>query len=216
MLEHRPLFSYPFDNSALPKNGIYFFYEKGEIGTHFGSKLRIVRVGTHRDGNFKSRITEHFLLDDRKMQFTADQPPPHDRSIFRKHLGRALLNRTADPYLAVWELDFITRRGRDENRHLRDISKEIEIEREVTRILRQNFSFRFIEIGDQAQRMGAEGLERALIGTLAGCGLCRASPEWLGNHSPKAQVRKSGLWLVQHLKSRPLSDAQFEAVRSAI
>ncbi|MFZ0914018.1 MAG: hypothetical protein WBQ76_01370 [Candidatus Korobacteraceae bacterium] len=216
MLEQLPLFSYPFDISILPTNGIYFFYEKGETGIHFGSKPRIVRVGTHRDGNFKSRIAEHFLLKERKMQFTVDQPPPHDRSIFRKHIGRALLNKAADPYLAVWELDFTTRKGRIENRHLRDIAKESEIERDVTRILRQSFSFRFIEIPDQAQRMGAEGLESALIGTLASCDQCGGSSQWLGNHSPKLQIRESGLWLVQHLKSKPLSAVQLETIRLAI
>ena len=75
------------------------------------------------------------------MQFTVDQPPPHDRSMFRKHIGRALLNKTTDPYLAVWELNFATRKDRNENRHLRDIVREAQIEREVTRILRQTFRF---------------------------------------------------------------------------
>ena len=44
MLQHLPIFSYPFDVSALPANGIYFFYEKGGIVTHFESQPRIVRV----------------------------------------------------------------------------------------------------------------------------------------------------------------------------
>jgi len=29
-LDALPLFSYPFDVAALPRNGVYFFYEKGE------------------------------------------------------------------------------------------------------------------------------------------------------------------------------------------
>jgi hypothetical protein len=40
---------------------------------------------------------------------------------------------------------------------------------------------------------GSEGLERALIGTVAGCDVCRPSPEWLGLRSPVAKVRGSGL-----------------------
>jgi hypothetical protein len=82
--------------------------------------------------------------------------------------------------------------------------------------LRENFSFRFIEVSEQTHRMGSEGLERALIGTLASCPQCRPSAEWLGNYSPKPQVHDSGLWLVQHLRAAPLSPAQMDSVAAAI
>jgi hypothetical protein len=84
---------------------------------------RIVRIGTHKDGNFRSRICEHFLLDDSKMTFDATKLAPHERSIFRKHIGRALLFRTADPYLKVWELDYTPKVNRDLRGHLRKIEK---------------------------------------------------------------------------------------------
>jgi len=215
-LDVLPMFSYPFNAAALPGNAVYFFYEKGECCGHPGAKPRIVRVGTHRDGNFRSRIAEHFLLDERKMAFTRDQPAPHERSIFRKHIGRALLNKTGDPYLPVWELDFTTRKAREAYRHLRDISKEAAIEREVTQLLRHRFSFRFIEIADQMQRMGNQGLEPALIGTLASCPQCGPSVRWLGRYSPKVPIRETGLWLIHHLKSAPLSSAQMASITAAI
>jgi hypothetical protein len=97
VLKAQPLYAYPFDVSDLPRNGIYFFYEKGQESGHKGLGFRIVRVGTHRDGNFRSRIAEHYLLDEGKMEFTLAQPRPHDRSIFRCHIGRALLNKARDP-----------------------------------------------------------------------------------------------------------------------
>ncbi len=159
---------------------------------------------------------EHFLLDERKMAFTRDQSAPHDRSIFRKNIGRSLLNRAGDCYLSVWELDFMKRAVCEKYRQLRDIGKEVGIEREVTRILRENFSFKCIEVADEATRIGSEGLERALIGTLARCRECRPSAQWLGNHSPKPQIRESGLWLVQHLKASPLLPAQQVLVAAAI
>jgi hypothetical protein len=215
-LDVLPLFSYPFDVAALPRNGIYFFYESGERCGHQAAKPRIVRVGTHRDGNFRSRIAEHFLLNERKMAFTKDQPAPHDRSIFRKHIGRALLNKTRDPYLSVWKINFTTQKTRDTKGHLRDISKEAAIEKEVTQILRQNFSFRFIEVADEMQRMGSQGLERALIGTLASCPQCRPSDGWLGCYSPDARIRESGLWLIQFLRAAPLSPAQMDLITAAI
>jgi hypothetical protein len=215
-LDALPLFSYPFDVATLPDNGVYFFYENEERCGHQEEKSRIVRVGTHRDGNFRSRIAQHFLLDERKMVFTEDQPRPHDRSIFRKHIGGALLNKTRDPYLSVWEPNLTPRKTRDSKRHLRDISKEMAIEREVTQILRQKFSFRFIEIADEMQRMGDQGLERALIGTLASCRQCNPSNGWLGRYSPDVRICKSGLWLIHFLKAAPISSAQTDIITAAI
>ena len=215
-LDRLPLFSYPFDLAALPGNGVYFFYEKGERCRHQGAKPQIVRVGTHRDGNFRSRIAEHFLLNERRMEFTKDNPAPHDRSIFRKHIGRALLNKATDPYLSLWELNFTSRKIRDAKGHLRDIGKEKAIEREVTHIIRQKFSFRFVEVADERQRMGSQGLERALIGTLASCPQCGPSDGWLGRYSPDVRIRESGLWLIQFLRAAPLSSAQKDMITAAI
>ena len=85
---------HPFPLDRLPRNGIYFFYEDGEIWGHGGdARPRIVRIGTHRDGNFRSRMNEHFLLSESSIRFDATKSRPHDRSIFRKNLGRPLLAR---------------------------------------------------------------------------------------------------------------------------
>jgi hypothetical protein len=89
--------------------------------------------------------------------------------------------------------------------HLRDLEKERRIETEVTRILRENFSFRFVQIEDEQQRLGVRGLERQLIGTVAQCTVCGPSKGWLGNHSPIVKIKSRGLWQVQHLESAPLS-----------
>lgn len=113
-LERLPRFKYPFDLTDLPENGIYFFYEQGETWGHSGTKPRIVRVGTSKDGNFRKRILEHYLLDESKMNFTASKPAPRERSIFRKNIGRALLNQRHDDYLRVWEIDFTSHKSRTE------------------------------------------------------------------------------------------------------
>lgn len=205
-LEELPAVRYPFDLTRLPENGIYFFYEKGESWGHGEERPRIVRIGTHREGNFQSRIAEHFLLNERKMNFDATRSPPHDRSIFRKNIGRALLNRSDSPYLAVWNIDFTKKESLKKHGGLRDVGEERRIEAEVTRILRENFSFRFVMLEGQAERMGSAGLEARLIGTVARCGACRPSPGWLGQHSPVEKIRQSGLWLVQHLAAEPLRE----------
>jgi len=89
------------------------------------------------------------------MNFAA-KSTPHERSIFRKNIGRALLNKEKDDYLNIWEIDFTTRTNREKYGYLRDIQKEKKIELEITRILRENFSFRFIMVNSQIKRMGSE------------------------------------------------------------
>lgn len=215
-LEILPLNSYPFRLEQLPLNGIYFFYENGEIWGHGGSKSRIVRVGTHRDGNFRSRIGEHYLLNESKMNFSVDSSGPRDRSIFRRNLGRAIIQRHNLGYLNTWNICFTSRENRIKFRDKRDMKIEKAVESEVTRLMRANFSFRFIILDDQDQRMGKKGLESSIIGTLAQCDLCEPSPTWLGLKSPKPKICASGLWLVQHLSSPGISESEKIVITDAI
>jgi len=215
-LEQLPVLKFPFKLEKLPKNGIYFFYEQGEIWGHGGSKPKIVRIGTHRTGNFRNRISEHYLFNESKMNFGKDNPKPSDRSIFRKNIGRALLNKRKDDYLQVWNKNFIKRDNRKKFGHLRTIKKEKKIESEITRILRNSFSFRFIELDSQTARMGKHGLESPLIGTIAHCKLCKPSSNWLGKFSPKNKIRQSGLWLVQHLKAQGINEKEKKIILDAI
>jgi len=215
-LNELPLVRFPFELGDLPENGVYFFYEEGETWGHGGNEARITRIGTSREGNFRSRIAEHYLLNESKMNFDINRPAPHERSIFRKNIGRALLNRQKDDYIKVWELDFTSREKREAFSHLRNIQKELTLESNITKLLRSSFSFRYIILDSQEKRMGTGGIESSLIGTVARCSLCRPSPNWLGNYSPDSRIRQSGLWLVQHLRARPLSDADREMVVDAI
>jgi hypothetical protein len=215
-LDRLPLVKFPFKPEKLPNNGIYFFYEAGEAWGHGEPKPRIVRIGTHREGNFRSRIAEHFLLNDHAMEFDQDRPAPHDRSIFRKNIGRALLVQAGDDYLQVWNRCFTTTATRLAFGHLRDIDKEKRLEAEVTRIIRETFSFRYIPVEGEERRMGGQGLEKALIGTVARCQACRPSSEWLGGHSPVEKVRESGLWLSHHLKASPITGTDKRIIQEAI
>lgn len=215
-LEQLGLVSWPFQASSLPLNGIYFFYERGEVWGHGGDHPRIVRAGSHRDGNFRSRISEHFLPNAQKMNFNAQSPAPKDRSIFRKNIGRALLNRMKSPYLEIWEKDFTTRGVQEQFLKVRDISLEKQIESEITQHLRENCSFRYIILENQINRFGGQGLESRIIGTLAQCELCQPSSKWLGNYSPVEKVRESGLWLSQHLRADPLDESAMELFSQGI
>jgi hypothetical protein len=216
IVQRLPEIKWPFVKEELPRNGIYFFYEAGEAAGHGSSLPRIVRVGTHREGNFRSRLADHYVLSERKMLFTALQPAPKDRSIFRKNIGRALLNRANDPYAPVWELDFTTRARREIYVHLRDVEKEKAVESEVTLVLRERFTFRWIALDGEEQRLGHDGLEAAFIGALAGCILCGPSEQWLGLCSPKPKIVSSGLWLEQHLTHPGLTPDRLALIERAL
>ena len=200
-----PRIAYPFERSDLPRNGVHLFFEAGEYDAHTGEE-RIVHVGTHRNGNFRSRISEHYLLE-REPDIVADRPAPKDRSIFRKNLGRAWIRKRGIEYLEVWNIDFTTSRNRQQHARRRNVAVEREVEDKVTALLREDFSFAWVPVPDEAERMGTGGLEGRLIGTLAQCSACAGSPGWLGRHSPDERIRTSGLWQVQHLKHDPIDDA---------
>ncbi len=208
ILADLPSIRHPFDIEKLPDNGVYFFYEKGELYGHCSeNRPRIVRIGTHREGNFKSRIKDHFLFNESKMNFDKTRSPPHDRSIFRKNLGRAILNNEKNVYLKIWDIDYTTRENRKELSDQRNIKLERKIEAQVTTLLQYNFSFKYLIIKGQERRIGSKGIESRLIGTLSQCDKCMPSKEWLGNHSPVSKIRDSGLWQYQHLTKSPISES---------
>jgi len=216
VLCNAPEMRWPFEFDDLPSNGIYFFYEDGEVWGHGGDDQRIVRVGTHREGNFRSRMADHYIVNERKMDFDKNKAAPKDRSIFRKNLGRALLHRDHDPYEVIWNIDFTTRAFREEHGHRRDIEKERQLERDITQLLREQFTFRWIELEGQDRRMGSKGLEAGLIGTLARCDECDPSKNWLGRLSPKAKIVSSGLWLLQHLGAPELDEDSIKEIEDLV
>jgi hypothetical protein len=208
-LQLLPIFKYPFDLKLLPTNGIYFFYEEDENSDHGDGilKPRIVRIGTHKENNFRTRISEHFLLNESRMKFTLINPKPSDRSIFRKNIGRALLNKQKDfDYLKVWDIDYISHIKRTKSSQLRNIDKEKNIESQITSLLCKTFYFRVIPLVGQEKRIGKTGMESRLIGTVARCKLCNQSKNWMGKYSPIPRIKGGKLWLSQHLDSVGLTE----------
>lgn len=194
-----PKLGFPFDASVVPWNGIYVLFERGEFahGTD-----RIVRVGTHTGNNqLPSRLEQHFIRENK------------DRSIFRKNIGRAILNREKDPFLAQWEIDLTTREAKEKYAGLIDWHKLQEVERRVTEYIQRNFRFVAFRVDDKTKRLRWES---RIISTVSLCEECRPSDNWLGLHSPKAKIRESGLWLVNELYKEPLSESDYEVVKMAV
>lgn len=192
-------FSFPFDKHEIPANGIYILFEKGELAH---STNRIVRIGTHTGINqLRSRLNQHFIKENK------------DRSIFRKNIGRALLNKDKDPFLEKWEIDLTTRKAKEKYSELIDFVKQKEVERKVTKCIQENFWFVVFEVDDKRKRLD---LEAKIISTVSLCIDCSLSENWLGNFSPKEKIRKSGLWLVNELWKTPLSEKEIEELKIII
>lgn len=188
--------AFPAQTGDLPMNGIYALFEDGETA-HDGP--RIVRVGSHTGAdNLPARLAEHTTLK-------------KDRSIFRKNIGRALLNKRSDDFLEDWNLDLTKRVMRQKHAGRIDFYKQERVEVEVTAYIVESFRYTVIPIDDAQERLD---IEKAIIGTLARCPHCQPSAGWLGLFSPKPEIRRIGLWLSQHLKGAPLDESGLAAIQN--
>ena len=194
-----PRLRFPFNEENIPLNGIYVLFEKGEKA--HGAD-RIVRVGTHTGENqLRSRLQQHFINENK------------DRSIFRKNIGRALLNKEKDPFLGQWNIDLTTKEARQKHVALIDLAKLDLIEKKVSKCLQENFSFVVFEVKDKDKRLG---LESGIISTVSLCKECQPAKSWLGLFSPKEKIRESGLWLEQELYKKPLSDKDIQELKKVL
>ncbi|HEY1717844.1 MAG TPA: hypothetical protein VGH42_06055 [Verrucomicrobiae bacterium] len=192
-------FAFPFDANSIPRNGIYVLFEKGEFAHETD---RIVRVGTHTGNNrLPSRLEEHYIKENK------------DRSIFRKNIGRAILNKDQDAFLAQWEIDLTTSNARQKYAGTFDQRKLQETEKRVTEYIQQNFCFVAFRVDDKPQRLYWES---KIISTVSQCSECRSSRNWLGLHSTKEKIRERGLWLVNKLDKQPLSESDYEILKTAV
>lgn len=191
-------FHFPFHNDIeqIPKNGIYIIFEIGEKYEGFD---RIVRVGTHTgDNQLRSRLNQHFLKENK------------NRSIFRKNIGRCLLNRDSNPYLRIWDLDSTTKVDKIKNEHLINKAFEQELEKQISQYIQENLSFTVFEVTSKDQRLYWES---KIISTLAGFPDISPSSEWLGRFSPKDKIRQYGLWQVNELLNQKLDVIEFEELK---
>lgn len=205
-------FRFPFNEEEIPLNGIYVLFEKGEIahGTN-----RIVRIGTHDgDNRLAERLKEHFLKENK------------DRSIFRKDIGRALLNKEKNDFLEQWEWDLTTRKAKEKYKDLIDFDKQKKIEKKITEYIQNNLFF--VVIPDINTKGKRKDVEKRIISTISLCEECKPSDKWLGLLTPNEKlqtkrtyknclkIKESGLWLVNELYGEPLSDKDMEELKSIL
>ena len=190
-------YKFPFDQKKIPKNGIYILFEKGEKVDRL---KRIVRVGTHTGNNqLPSRLKQHFIKENK------------DRSIFRKNIGRALLNADNDSFLKQWQLDLTSRANKEKNSGKVDFEKLKSVEKRVTEYIQSNFSFAVFEVLEKEQRLT---IESRIISTVSNCTNCKPSKNWLGLSSPKQKIIESGLWLVNELWKQSLTETELAEMKN--
>jgi hypothetical protein len=192
-----PRYKFPFNSDSIPNNGIYILFEKNEIAHGVD---RIVRVGTHTGSNqLVPRLKQHFLSKKK------------DRSIFRKNIGRAFLQRENDTFLSDWNLDLTTKKMRVLHEDRIDMVYQNLIEEKVSCYIQENFTFAIIPVDSKEDRIN---FESKLISSISLCKDCHPSAKWLGKNSPKKKIVESGLWQVNELYKVFLKDSELSLIFS--
>lgn len=175
-----------------PNRGVYFFFEKDEYRTNVPSVLRVVRVGTHAVSRgavstLWGRLRSH--------KGTPDGLGNHRGSIFRLHIGTALLRQMGSQNkLLTWG------KGQAANK---DIKREEEwMERQVSDYLGKKTLLLWLNIGDTPSALSDRAfIERNAIALISNNKhpVDLPSPKWLGRFSNKEEIRESGLWNIRHV-----------------
>ena len=172
----------------VPKRGVYIFLDQREPN-FLGVKPRIVRIGTHAV-SFGSKATLRGRL--RNHLGPASEIGNHRGSIFRLHVGRAMLEANAGhANLPSWG------EGQDAGPNIKALEAEHELA--VSRYL-QELEVVLIEIDDEPGKDSLRArVEAQLIALCSEAMRPIDSPtaDWLGLKSVVAAIRQSGLWNIR-------------------
>ncbi len=176
-----------------PRQGLYFFFEPGEYRRDEGIP-RVVRVGTHAVSARSKTTLWNRLSTHRGTVKTGGGN--HRGSIFRLHVGGALLHRGGSIQLSpnTWG------QGSSAPKEIREV--EHPVEQAVSGYIRR-MPFLFVRAEDAAGTSSVRAIiERNSIKLLScssatGESADRASSTWLGHYCPHDVVRESSLWNVR-------------------
>lgn len=178
-----------------PQRGVYFFFEDGERCSD--GTPRVVRVGTHAlKANSRTtlwkRLRQHRGTDGGRNPGGGN----HRGSIFRLHVGIALLRRDGDPdgVAATWGA------GGSAPGEVR--AREYQHERRVSaHICAMPFLWVGVpdEAGPDSDRRVIETGAISLLSRRANPAADAPSEHWLGLRSSRPAIIESGLWNVNHI-----------------
>jgi hypothetical protein len=173
---------------AWPKRGVYFFFEPGELRA-LTDLPRVVRVGTHAVG---ARAKSSLWGRLRAHRGGRSGGGNHRGSIFRLHVGAALLNVERQT-LTTWGV------GGSATREIKN--NEAAHERRVSDYLGRMRVCSISVPDDPGPGSHRAVIERNAIALLSNKlePLEPPSSDWLGRHSPRAEIRASGLWNLNYV-----------------
>jgi hypothetical protein len=178
-----------------PARGVYFFFEYGEARED-GHTPRVVRVGTHALRPSVTTLWNRLAQHKGNARGARPGGGSHRGSIFRLHVGSALLARGDWPagLRASWGV------GSTAPSTVR--ADEYALERLVSAHIGA-MPFLWVAVGDAP----GPGSDRGVIeaGTIALLSnydrpvIDPPSPNWLGHQARSERIRSSGLWNVNHV-----------------
>lgn len=175
-------------SQPVPKRGVYVFLDRREPN-FLGVQPRIVRIGTHAVSQGSKATLRHRL---RNHLGASNEIGNHRGSIFRLHVGRAMLEAgEGHGRLPSWG------EGQDAGPEIK--AAEADHELAVTRYL-QELEVVLIPIDDQPAKSSLRASVEAQL--IALCSeamrtIDSPTPGWLGLRSPVASIRQSGLWNIR-------------------
>lgn len=169
-----------------PKRGVYFIFENNETRRLISQSLRVVRVGTHAVSKNSASTFWNRLLTHRG---TENGLGNHRSSIFRLHIGKALMNKYPKKFTSdSWGI------GQAATIDIRN--PELTLEAAVSEIIAK-MKLLWLSIGDEpSSHSDRSYIEKNSIGLLTKLSpaIDPPSESWLGLHSHKKRIRNSGLW----------------------
>jgi hypothetical protein len=184
-----------------PDRGVYFFLEPGERRETTG-QLRVTRVGTHAvsEGSSTSlwdRLKQHYGTG----SGSSNHPHggAHRGSVYRKRVGEAIIEKH-DLHNDYPDWDKRWSSIERERSEVRD--EEYILERRVSTYIREQ-PFLWVNLDDEpsadSDRAYLEENTIALLSNLDKEPIDSRADGWLGRYSQSREIRKSGLWNVNHV-----------------
>jgi len=181
-----------------PERGVYFYFEPGEVRRTSGTGDRVVRVGTHALRE-RAGTTLWGRLSTHKGPLAGMYPNGgnHRASIFRGHVGSALIARDSWPPAVCGNWCQGSQAPASVRRAEHPLEKAVSIHiREMP--------FLVLAVEDPPGPVSARAcIEANSIALLSNYGklerIDTSSELWLGRHSPRPEIQESGLWNVRHV-----------------
>ena len=165
-------------------NGIYIMFEKGEIVNHEGGKKTRERIVRVGINRENGNLIKRI-----KKHYTGTMRT----SVLRKYVGSCFLNKDNPEYRPEYET----------NKKL--------LEQRISEYIQNDITFALIILPNKTQR---EELESKLISTIAHCGECQPSANWLGKYCSEPKIANGKLWNKQGLNAEPVSNEDLDTILS--